>query len=461
MKRISEAFFARPWAVNETTLLVMKEIVDRHLRGEKLSIEDIQARIGDNKKEDASYEVVDGSAIIPIYGIISKRMTWFKMLCGGASTQGIRNQMKEALEDPNVKQILLDIDSPGGSVDGTPELAEFIYSSRGRKPIHAYASGQMCSAAYWIGSAADKIYATKATEVGSIGVFAVISDYTVQNHNDGIRTDVVRAGSFKATGHPDRYFSAEDRAIVQTEVNTYYELFIEAVAKNQGISIDEAKKLADGRVHIGRQALDAGLIDGIDEIESAISAGANQNKKIRVSVEGKEDVDIQNISKKPQETADNSKQEGNTMDLKDLSIDQLRVGRPDLCNTLIAEGKAAGVEEGKAAGMAEGKTAGVKEERERAAAIVKAANTEFKGMGMEALTEEAIEQGKTLDASLAGMRKKRLDDVAQNGNKVPGPDAEHQTKDDLVTKAEDYQKEHKCSFADAMRAVSPKRSLGK
>lgn len=457
MKKISEAFFARPWAVKEAMLQTMSEIVSRHVRGEKLSIEEIEARIGEGKQAQPAYQVIDGKAIVPICGVISKRMSMLSRVSGGCSTREVRSGIQEALKDPNVKEIYLDVDSPGGSVDGTPELADFILSCRGKKPITAFANGQMCSAAYWIGSAADRIVATRSTEVGSIGVYSVISDYTVQNHNEGIKTEVIKAGRYKASGHPDKPMTAEDRNVIQEEINAYYDLFVEAVAQNRGISLEEAQALADGRVHIGQKAMEAGLIDEIGELEEALMAGSSPHKGSRLSVADEADDHIQGEKTQVQTSAHNAQQEGKDMDLKDLTLEQLRASRADLCNTLIAEGKAEGIAEGKAAGAAETKTAQAAEERARTLAIVKAANTEFKGKGMEAIVEQAIESGKTVDASLADMRKKRLDDIEAAGNKAPGADGEAVEGEDIVKKAEAYMAEHKGTFAEAMRAVSPVR----
>jgi hypothetical protein len=222
--------------------------------------------------------------------------------------------------------------------------------------------------------------------------------------------------------------------------------------------MEEAKALADGRVHIGKQALDMHLIDGIAEIDSVLSGPVNDTGRgSRSSVETGSAIALDDRieGKTVQTSALNSQEEGNTM--KDVTLEQLRTARPDLCNTLIAEGKAEGVTEGKAAGAVEAKAAGVAEERARVLGIVESANKEFKGMGMETVVETSIKDGKSTVEALADMRGKRLTDLQAQGNPPPGADAETQGKDDVMKKAEEYQAAHKCSFVEAMRAVSPAR----
>ena len=130
--------------------------------------------------------------------------------------------------------------------------------------------------------------------------------------------------------------------------------------------------------------------------------------------------------------------EDEMVELKDLTVDQLRKERPDLVTALHQET--------------------VKEERLRALAIVKNAHSEFAGMGMETIVEESLENGKTIDASLAAMRKKRLDDLSAKGNKAPGADGDVPAgKKTHLERAKDYAKEHKCGIVEALRATAEPR----
>lgn len=140
-------------------------------------------------------------------------------------------------------------------------------------------------------------------------------------------------------------------------------------------------------------------------------------------------------NKKGRETS--TKEVRMPVEMKDLTVDQLRKERPDLVTALHQDA--------------------VKEERSRALAIVKNAHTEFAGMGMEAIVEESLESGKIIDASLSAMRKKRLDDLSTEGNKAPGADQEGTDKKTHLERAKEYQKEHKGTLQAALSATAPER----
>lgn len=149
-------------------------------------------------------------------------------------------------------------------------------------------------------------------------------------------------------------------------------------------------------------------------------------------------VDIDQVGKEKVKTGEVLTKEAKMpVEMKDLTADQLRKERPDLVAACHQEG--------------------TKEERSRALAIVKNAHTEFAGMGMEAIVEESLESGKTVDASLAAMRKKRLDDLSAKGNKAPGADTEVPAKKTHLELAKEYAKEHKCSIVEALRATAEPR----
>lgn len=210
-----------------------------------------------------------GKIVIPIYGIISKRPNdLLRTIDENAATDEIRDCFSWAISNPSVQKIVFDIDSSGGEIVAAEGLSELIFLSRGVKSIIACANGEMLGAAYWIGSAADKVYATKTSRIGEVGVCSVVNDYTVANHIQGIKNEFVKAGRFKASGHPDKLFTDDDRMAKQEEVNAYYELFLKAIKRNRGLSEKELDVIGDANVFIGTQALKVRLIDGIGEADS-------------------------------------------------------------------------------------------------------------------------------------------------------------------------------------------------
>jgi signal peptide peptidase SppA len=265
-----------PWAILPEKLLDIQAIYAAHLLGEKIDITAIEAKLGkplNNNNKSLGYTIIDGVAVIPIDGVISKRMNLFTQISGGVSTQLLQSDFAAALEDPLAHSILLLIDSPGGSIDGLQQAADDIRAARGVKPVYAFADGLMASAAYWIGSAAEKVFsASDTTAVGSIGVIAKHTDYSKSQERDGLKVTDIYAGKYKAVGSPDAPLSDEGRAVLQSQVDHAYSVFVDAVAKNRGVPTRTVlDKMADGRIFIGKQAVEAGLVDGIASMPEVIA----------------------------------------------------------------------------------------------------------------------------------------------------------------------------------------------
>jgi len=443
MKKINEAAYLKPWVMKEEVVNVMREILDRHLRGEKLPEGEV-VQITAGKSTPPDYEVINGTARIPVYGIISKRASLIQRISSpGTSTLEIERDLKAALEDPQVRDIVLDIDSPGGGVDGVLELSDMIYACRGKKKIVAYANGDMCSAAYWIGSAAEKIYASRGSDVGSIGVYSAVYDYSVANHNAGVKTEVIKAGKNKAAGHPDKPLTPEDRQVIQKRIDHIYDLFVEAVARNRGISADDVLEVATGDVFIGQEALDVGLVDGICTFDSLFSGqlagNAAAGKKTTAVADGQGSKGL-NIDKTA-ENAEKHNQEEAMFDVKTATPDQLKAENKGLADALIAEGKATGAAEAKAA------------ELKRTENIL--ANTP---KGMESLALEAIKSGASVEEAQKSFLKALQGSGAPDVGAGEG-DAAFKNKAQKIVKthlemAKEYAAEHKCTMTTALSATA-------
>lgn len=283
-----------PWAIQPEKLVEIQAIYATHLRGEKIDIAGVEARLGKPlANEPKPYQVVDGVAVIPLDGVIAKRMNMFTQISGGVSTQLAERDIKAALSDPSVHSIILAIDSPGGPVDGTQTLADTVFQARSQKPIVSLASGTMASAAYWIGSAAQAVYITDATtQVGSIGVVTKHVDVSGAEAKDGIVTTEIYSGKFKRIASQHAPLSKEGKAHMQAQMDYLYSLFVGAVATNRGVSTDQVlSDMADGQIFIGQQAIDAGLVDGVSTLPKLIaelnaahkgqSAGAAQTSQTK------------------------------------------------------------------------------------------------------------------------------------------------------------------------------------
>lgn len=269
---ITDYLCTSQWAILPEMLDTIHSIVAARVNDEKLSIKDIEAKIEKSDESDTgAYTTDSGVRVIPINGTISKRMNLFSRVSGGASVESLKAEIEEAIANEDVKSILLDIESPGGSVDGPFELSDFIYGSRGTKPIHAFANGLMASAAYLIGSAADKIIGTQTAQIGSIGVITKHTDYSRRNEQAGVTKTVISSGKYKAVGSDNKPLSKEDEKYIQDKLDYFYTLLVNAVARNLGVSAETVlSDMADGRVFIGQQAIDAGLMDEIGTMETSL-----------------------------------------------------------------------------------------------------------------------------------------------------------------------------------------------
>lgn len=269
-----------PWAILPERLAEICEIYNTHLRGEKIDLEAAAIRIGKPlNNERIPYRVDGGTATIDIHGVIAKKMNLFTEISGGASTQLIAKDFDAAMSDPDVHSIILAIDSPGGTVDGTEELAGIVAGARGKKKIVAHADGMMGSAAYWIGSAADKIFmAGETTAVGSIGVVGQHVDYSEREKQAGIRVTEITAGKYKRIASEHAPLSNEGKAYLQSQVDHIYSVFVDSVAKNRGVSSEKVlSDMADGKVFLGNQALKSGLVDGVSTLPNLV-AGLNRER---------------------------------------------------------------------------------------------------------------------------------------------------------------------------------------
>jgi len=258
-----------PWLIVPEKLRVIQDIYLTHLHGPKLphdQIEAIIAKTGGNDNALTTYEVRDGVAIIPIQGVISKKMNLFTDISGGVSTEKIGSMVMEAMDDPGVKAVLLYVDSPGGTVDGTQELANVIANARDKKCIVAFTDGMMASAAYWLGAAAERIYINgDTTNVGSIGVVTEHMDVSKWEEQKGYKTTEITAGRYKRITSEYSPLTEEGKTYLQERVDAIYELFTREVASFRGMDQKKVKN-TEARLYLGKDAIKAGIADGVSSM---------------------------------------------------------------------------------------------------------------------------------------------------------------------------------------------------
>jgi signal peptide peptidase SppA len=266
-----------PWAIVPEKLEQIHAVYQAHLLRTPVDFAALEAQVSafaaPGSGDDKPYAITSGVAILPVRGVIARRMNLMTRISGGVSTELLTRDFQAALADPEVDAILLDVDSPGGSIGGLEALTNTIYNARGTKPVVAWASDMMASAAYWIASAADLIVAEGTSAVGSIGVLTIHYDYSRADERAGVKRTYIASGRYKAMGNDAEPLSDEARQETQARLDYIYTLFVDTVARNRGADHNTVLgTMADGRIFIGRQALDAGLADRIGTIDDALRA---------------------------------------------------------------------------------------------------------------------------------------------------------------------------------------------
>lgn len=466
-------FLNSPWAIVPDRLLEIQAIYTTHFRGEKIDIEAIEARLGRPlANEQQEYVIQDGGiAVLPVSGVISNKANMFTRVSGGASAQLLTRQINSLRADPRVRGVVLDFDTPGGSVFGIPAMAAEIRALASEKPTASVSTGMMASAGYWTGSAANSVFLSGETDyMGSIGVVAT---HSYNPRNTGAQTTEITAGKYKRMASDNAPLTEEGRAYIQQQVDEIYRSFVQAVADNRRVSVDQVlSNMADGRIFVGRQAIDAGLADGIATVETVVEQMATNPEKFssrkravfalgelpNTSAEATSGVsasaDVASDEPVlPVEIATLSK--GNAMNPQELAA-QFAAENPEACALIRAEGAAA--------------------ERERILAV-----REQSIAGHEDLIESLAFDGKTTGpeaavkvlaaerARLAGQASARAADGIKPVEQAPSSDADNAPAanvgksgmitadvdvDALNTAAKAYQSKNPgVSYLDAIKAV--------
>ena len=226
------------------------------LRELQLSRKEAAVRNLDGIDMEPGYGIQGGVAVIKVTGAMTPRQGWF-----GLGYDTVLEALRQAEADPAVSAILLDIDSPGGTVAGCQEVAEAIASCA--KPAAAYTGSLMASAAYWLGSATGRVYATETAELGSIGVVMTHTDASRALEEAGLAVTVIASGELKAAGNPFGPLSEEERAYFQAQCDSICAVFKGAVAQAMGLDLEAASEWAEGRVFLGADAVKLGLASAV------------------------------------------------------------------------------------------------------------------------------------------------------------------------------------------------------
>ena len=260
--RIAEKIYSSPWAIKPSQHAAIARAFESHIRGDAAqSLTEISAGV--------EMEISDGIAIIPIAGVIGKHLSLMETACGGVDLDGVAAALSIAVEDENVRAIVLNINSGGGTVTGVQEISARIKAASETKPVIAYTDGQCCSAAYWMASQATAIYASPSAEVGSIGVYMALLDESASLAQQGVKVNLVKAGKFKASGAPFQPLTDDERAMFQADVDKIYRRFTSSVTERRPSVSAETMQ---GQTFDGEDSVGVGLTDGVaDSIDEVLS----------------------------------------------------------------------------------------------------------------------------------------------------------------------------------------------
>lgn len=262
MSKAFELAASRPWLILPDSLDTLMSIADRQGNPEAL-----EARLGRPLDNTRSVTMRDGIAVIPVTGPIMRYANLFTRISGATSTQELATDFQAALDNPQVKGIILDVDSPGGEANGINELADMVFAARGKKPIKAYGGGTVASAAYWIASAADELVVDDTALVGSIGV---VVEVVTRAAREGEKRYTITSSN-APNKRPDMT-TEEGRGKLKQSIDALAHVFVSKVARNLNVDAEAVPGMGDdGGVLVGAAAVESGLATRLGSLEGLIA----------------------------------------------------------------------------------------------------------------------------------------------------------------------------------------------
>jgi signal peptide peptidase SppA len=274
LQHVAEQIYYRPWLITPSGHASIQRLLETKFatNGEFKADSDTDASAFFVQREPAAIDV-NGIGHVHVKGVIGQGLSKIEKSCGNTDTKDVQTELA-ALVAQNVKGILLCIDSPGGMVTGTPELAETIAQTALEIPVFVFSDSQICSAAYWLAAGATRVFSTESADIGSIGVYMPWIDRAAQWEQEGIKADPVinTGGTFKAIGFAPS-LSEQHRAQLQAQVDRIFGLFRDFVvtmrALNEAVVPDAAMQ---GQTFLGIDALANGLVDQLGSKDDSYEA---------------------------------------------------------------------------------------------------------------------------------------------------------------------------------------------
>ena len=264
---VMQHLYCEPWLILPEMHKQISAIVEDHSTG-AAHLPDGRAEtfLATEKPKEKALRVENGIAFIDLVGVVALRVGEIEKSSGVTDLIDFENQLVEAAGRSDVNGILLIIDSPGGSVAGTPEAAALVKKINSQKPVVAFTDSLMVSAAYWIGSQASMIVASKSAQVGSIGVYQAFLDSSRQAEIQGLKVELFKTGKFKGMGIDGTPLTDDQRKLLQERVDEVFGWFVDAVTEDRSIPADAMQ----GQSFFAEEAMLNDLIDTIGGLPDAI-----------------------------------------------------------------------------------------------------------------------------------------------------------------------------------------------
>jgi len=350
-------------------------------------------------------DVVGTVAIIKVGGVICHRGSFWSVFFGHSSVELIKEAIDFYLGRDDIKSIVLDVDSPGGTVDGVEELSNHIFESRGIKKIIGVANSMAASAGYWIISSCDEvIVSSKTSTVGSIGVLVVHADFSEMLKDEGVNLTQITSNKRKALTPSHKPLSDEGRKELERQVNTIFDVFVGNVARNRDLDEETIKEDLEGILLFGEESVSQGLADKVETLDSVIN---NLNSQLEDIIVGANNATGLNLA----------------ANVEPINMGLIETKHPEVFKAIKDQGYDQGFEKGKAEGKTEqadnetvkkesfesglqtGLQRGAEQERKRIVGIQKATQE-----GYEKVARKAVNDGTTTAEQFSLVQAKDIGD---------------------------------------------------
>ncbi len=268
-QQLLSVLYNSPWSILDSKWLEIEAVILSHAAGKSGDVEKFRAA---NQALQTPQPAPRGIAVLPLFGAMAQRANMLMDISGGTSTEMFGKEFLRAVESPQVGTIVIDVDSPGGTIAGTMELADLIFEARGVKPIIAMVNSMAASAAFWVISQVDEIVMTPSGMVGAIGVFTRVPNPPEKVAEGEPTVEVIRAGRLKAEEGPEIPLSDDGRAMIQAFVDEHFNAMVATIARGRDVtSRIVTTDFGDGSILAAEAARRVGMIDSIETMDQLLA----------------------------------------------------------------------------------------------------------------------------------------------------------------------------------------------